>query len=251
MCKVWNQIRPPWYEAILNFVTPLLKITSDAVIKASQNGATVYQAMSLIIACFSTYWECTHPSLLKITALLQEILPADVVPINRSCLFQVLCSALYAHFLSENKKNEIKESISEVKNSTNNNTDNPNEALVLTLAEALCSIDEANKHNDQIDDFLKQVSKCAGPTSVLNKVESNEQIVEILISDIMTSDSGKRSLQTLYHFIRSNSEWLYQKLGVSEEETKQSPKRATPTANLLTNTMFYVGYRPFDQVSLL
>ncbi|CAH0559714.1 unnamed protein product [Brassicogethes aeneus] len=63
---VWNQIRPSWYEAILNLISPLLPTISYIVINAVKTGASMYQAMSIILASFSQFLECTNPALTKI-----------------------------------------------------------------------------------------------------------------------------------------------------------------------------------------
>ncbi|KAJ8940386.1 hypothetical protein NQ314_010734 [Rhamnusium bicolor] len=209
---VWNQIRPPWYEAMLNLVSPLIPTITETVINAIQTGATMYQAMSLILALYSQLWDCANPTLTRISALLQEIIPADTVPLNNSTLLQILVSALYSTLLqkSEEKKKVVKfaepeETTEKVthKNSITSfeSANNTLESIALAVAESLCSIDEDNKHTDQIEEFLEQVNKCKTDVdfcaSGSSRVESNQQIAEVLVSDLLISTSGKRSLKLL------------------------------------------------------
>ncbi|KAG5878260.1 hypothetical protein JTB14_026696 [Gonioctena quinquepunctata] len=259
--QVWNQIRPPWYEAILNFVTPLISITTDTVINAVQTGATMYQAMSLILACFSHFWNSIHPSLPKIAVLLQDQILTDTVPLNNSCLLQILVCAMYSELLKKSEPSKKKVRIADgvqVSSSTGSHPtsfdagSNSPEAIALATAEALCSIDEDNKHTDHIEEFLEQVRTSNNELEIeergSGRVESNQQMVEILVSDILITTTGKRSLKILHHFLKCNSEWLYQQLGISEEKEKATPTKAVPQPLFLLHTMFHIGYQPFDQL---
>ncbi|XP_023018112.2 uncharacterized protein KIAA0825 isoform X1 [Leptinotarsa decemlineata] len=257
---VWNQIRSPWYEAILNFAHPLMEVTTDTVVNALQTGATMYQAMSLILACFSHFWESVHPTLTKVANLIQDHIMTDTVPLSNSCLLQILVCALYSNLLkkSENTKKEVR--IAEEKPQTSHQTSltsfdatsSSPQAIALATAESLCSIDEDNKHTDQIEEFLEQVRSSRsgldsrGSGSV--RVETNQQMVEILASDVLMTTTGTRSLKTLHHFLKCNSEWLYQELGISENKEVAKPNRAVQQPLFLLHTMFHIGYRPFDQL---
>ncbi|XP_018570086.1 uncharacterized protein LOC108910070 [Anoplophora glabripennis] len=260
--NVWNQIRPPWYEAILHLISPLIPTITESIINAVQTGATMYQSMSLTLALLSFYWDCANPILTQISALLQEIIPADIVPMNNSALLQILVSALYSAFLhiSEGPKKEVKFAVTETNPSDNRRSfstsfdaaNSTTEAIALAVAESLCSIDEDNKHTDQIEEFLEQVKNCkpdldfcAGGSS---RVETTQQMLEVLVSDLLITTSGKKSLKTLYHFMKHNSEWLYQKLGVSEDKDDATPNKVISQPTRLLHTMFHIGYRPFDQL---
>lgn len=48
--------------------------------------------------------------------------------------------------------------------------------------------------------------------------------------------------------MKHNSEWLYQKLGVSEDKDDVIPNKVISPPIRLLHTMFHIGYRPFDQV---
>lgn len=43
--QVWNQKRPPWYEAILHFIYPVLDPIVHMLVIAVQTGATMYQVI--------------------------------------------------------------------------------------------------------------------------------------------------------------------------------------------------------------
>lgn len=205
--KVWNQIRPPWYEAILTFVEPLLPVTSETVINAIQTDASMYQAMKLILACFSQFWDCIHWSLPQIANLLQEHIQVDVIPLNHSCLLQILVSALYTFLLKKSEKcpKEVrfaespKEKKTEKAVSSFDATNSNPESIALAVAEALCSIDEDNKHTDQIEDLLEQVKNSrrnlASTSQGSSRIESSQQTAEIIVSDILMTFNGKESLK--------------------------------------------------------
>lgn len=214
--QVWNQIRPAWYEAILNLASPMLPTICDIVINAAKTGASMYQAMSIIVTCFSQFWDCTHPALTKIALLIQDLLPANTVPLHHSSVVQILVSALYTALLqkSEDTKKEVKfkeegEEISEPQTSIQKNsitsfdaTLNSDQSVALAIAESLCSIDEDNKHTDQIDDFLQQVKDNQDnfdfESSGAARVEGTLQMTEVLVSNLLLTSYGKQSLKVFY-----------------------------------------------------
>ncbi|CAG9854540.1 unnamed protein product [Phyllotreta striolata] len=257
---VWNQIREPWYEAILNFTAPIIPIAADTVINASQTGASMYQAMSLVVACFSHFWDYIHPALYKTSNMLQEILPTDTVPLGNSALLQILVCALYSHLLRTSqavkKRFRIDESAggrqSQSSGSTEESCASSPEAIALAVAESLCSIDEDNKHTDQIEEFLEQVKEnykeADGEQCLSKRLEANQHFAEVAVSDILETNSGKKNLKVLYWFIKCNAEYFYQQLGISTEEDVIKPDRAAIKPLSLLHTMFNIGYRPFDEL---
>lgn len=54
--------------------------------------------------------------------------------------------------------------------------------------------------------------------------------------------------QVLYHFISSNSEWMYQFLSSKEPFIDVEPTEAIVLPEKLQYIMFHVGSKPFDQV---
>ncbi|KAF5287146.1 hypothetical protein FQR65_LT12332 [Abscondita terminalis] len=273
--EVWNLNYPPWYKAIITLIRPLLGSIVTTVVSAVQTGASMYQAMTIVLACFLQLWDCVDATVPRVAFLLQEALPADIVPIGKSTLLQMLVSALYKELLikSEETKKCVKfgDDNKDDTSSTNANltrqitlehknsvcsfdgVNNSVEAVALAVAEALCSIDEDDKHTTEIEELLKQaklhLEREAVHSEGCKRVEESVQMSEILVSDLLMSPEGKKSLKILYHFIRCNYEWLLQILSVSEETIPFEPNKAVIINDKLLHTMFHVGYRPFDQVS--
>lgn len=168
----------------------------------------MYQAMALILACFSQFWDCIHLSLPQIANLLQEHIPTDVIPLNHSCLLQFLVSALYTHLLKKSEKGqpkEVKFAQTPKKEKTVASFDATNstpESIALAVAEALCSIDEDNKHTDQIEELLEQVKSSRKEVEVCSqgsdRVESGQEMTEIIVSDLLMTSTGKSSLKVSY-----------------------------------------------------
>ncbi|KAF2900309.1 hypothetical protein ILUMI_05877 [Ignelater luminosus] len=235
----------------------------------------MYQAMTIILACFIQLWDCIDLAVPRVAFLLQDIIPVDIVPLGKSALLQILISAMYNELLvkAESNKKDVKfaegtkEDSSSVINiplkkqltlEHNNSVcsfdgaNSSTEAVALAVAEALCSIDEDNKHTEEIDDLLEQAKQSLEINSIQSegckRVEQSLQMSEVLVSDLLMTSEGNRSLKTAYHFIRCNYEWLLQSLGVSEESKPFEPNRAMPTSDQLLHMMFHVGYRPFDQL---
>lgn len=80
--QVWNQKRPPWYEAVLHVIYPVLDPIVHMLIVAVQTGATMYQAMSLAISCFSEMWDCIPDCLYNVSVSLTDILSTEMRPLG-------------------------------------------------------------------------------------------------------------------------------------------------------------------------
>lgn len=218
---MWNQKRPPWYEALTDLIKPLLPPIVNTVISASQTGATMYQTMSIVLGCFSQLWDCVNPTIPRLTALLQEILPVDVIPLRNSALLQILVSSLYTELLHKAQAQE-KKSVSffkdvsvkdephisnshhkgkealEHKNSVTSfdGTCSSVDSIALAIAEALCSIDEDNKHTEQIDDFLNDVNAGMETSEACNAENALSPLeISAMASDLLGTPYGKRSLR--------------------------------------------------------
>ncbi|CAH1127111.1 unnamed protein product [Ceutorhynchus assimilis] len=255
--NLWNQIRFPWYEAIVNVASPILPLIGETVINALQTGATMYQTMSLIIACLSQFWDMLDSALLRIATLFQDGIPSDVRPVSDSVLMHILVSALYSHLISMSEnvstKKEVTFSTKKIEESPASDSAHTIGWAALAAAESLCSIDEDHKHTDQITEFLNEVQESKNDFSFYtdsgsNRLENNQQMIEILVSDLLASTQGKKGLKTLFHFIKNNSEWLYLKLGVSEKQESFVPNKVQCPPEPLLHKMFHIGYRPFDQL---
>ncbi|XP_037905306.1 uncharacterized protein LOC119647992 isoform X2 [Hermetia illucens] len=277
--QVWNQKRPPWLEAILHFVYPTLDCVVQMLINAAETGASMYQAMSLAITCLSEIWDCIPDGVQKIALLLEEIVPVSVKLLGDSVLMQILLSALYTRLLTA-AENEADKNLSEEDPASR-------ATLYYALAEAICSIDEDNKHTDQIVLLLKQIRESnwkysfasswlhdnsdmdamdtikiddledgLQETSVFHladdfDVESAEHIPQLLASDVLISNVGKQCLKILYTYLKKNQNWLLHQLGTTSEfhEVEFLPGQNIPNNDgSLLRTMFYIGHNSFDQL---
>lgn len=192
-------------------VRPILQPIAKTVVGAVKTGASMYQAMSIVLGCYSHLWDCIHHSIPLIASLIQDLLPGSVIPIGKSVLLHILNAALYSELLtkSDNIKKELrfvevtppKEKLSDHKNSISSfdGTVNTPEAITLAIAEALCSIDEDNKHTEEINeilnqsnDFLKDVDDADEGCA---RVEQNIHICEVLASELLDTNEGKKSLK--------------------------------------------------------
>lgn len=50
--QVWNQKRPPWFEALHHMIYPLLSPIANILISSMQTGATIYQVSHLFVFFF-------------------------------------------------------------------------------------------------------------------------------------------------------------------------------------------------------
>lgn len=257
--QVWNQKRPPWYEAIIHLIYPILDPIVHMLVSAVQTGASTYQAMSLSISCFSEMWDCIPDCLYTVTTLLTEIIPADTKPLGDSVLIQILFSALYTKLLEAStneteKEKNVPTSASGETSSSSGTSIKSKSSICHILAEAICFIDEDNKHTDQIQLFINQTRESQRPATILDTdgedggglsfvstskiddlegnvhrqpspstrteeefdVENAEYISEMLVSDILSTSVGKQSMKMIYKYIKNNIDWLLQKMGVSE-----------------------------------
>lgn len=109
--NVWNQKRPPWLEAIIHLVYPILDPIAIMLINAMQTGASNYQSMALAITCISDILDAIPDCLYTVITEINEILPADIKPLYDSVLIQILFCSLYTklleHAAAEEEDNEI------------------------------------------------------------------------------------------------------------------------------------------------
>lgn len=83
----------------MHFVYPVLDCVVDMLVNAVENGASMYQAMSLALTCVSEIWDCLPEGLYKIASLLQDIIPVSTRPLGDSVLLQVVFAALYTELI--------------------------------------------------------------------------------------------------------------------------------------------------------
>lgn len=272
--QVWSQKRPPWFEALVNMINPILDPIVHMLLSAVQTGsATRYQSMSLAISCFSEMWDCLPECIYRVTHALMEIMPTDIRPLGDNVLIQVLFAALYSKLLkviqiAEEDKVANAEKI----------------AHCQRLAEAICFVDEDNKHTDQLANLLKQANETILMNNLLESqfndslgismastiqvgevptspspsmtsgvdldVENANYISKILASDIFATKIGKQTLKVIYGYVKNNRDWILVNLGQLEGVNKESRQLMgqnleEPPTNLL-HQMFHIGSQPFD-----
>lgn len=123
----------------------------------------MYQAMSLVIGCFAELYAILPPVILKIALALDDNVPAHCHPIGGNVLLHILCVSLYSALLEFSKKCNVETGNAprpkEMDQELNFFDCNDTAGIVIALAEAICSIDEDDKHTAQIDDFLQLVKE--------------------------------------------------------------------------------------------
>lgn len=176
--------------------------------------------MALSISCLTEMLDCIPITLFVITSALSDIITTEVRPLGESVLIQTLFSALYTK-LVETAENDVA-------NRTNEGTALSKSSICTTLAEAVCSIDEDNKHTESIrmliiksqtylstsDDNendqneMEQLNMSgnvddnpnATPTQIGNShfeydVDSNDYISDVICGDLLTTSTGKQSVK--------------------------------------------------------
>ncbi|XP_067647757.1 uncharacterized protein [Eurosta solidaginis] len=276
--QVWNQRRPPWLEAIMHFVYPVLNCIVDMLVNAVEAGASMYQAMSLALTCVSEMWDCISESLYKVIILIQDIIPVSTKPLADSVLIQIVFAALYTDLIRKAKNYEKENKIEKA-------------STCYSISEAICCIDEDDKHTDQIDLFLKQTRDSIAtetntpfefsggarswvstlstvkiddlntahserliqspPTNYASELDVGiaDYIADILVSDVLSSNIGKQALKTSYRYLKNNADWLMEKLGtgVTVSGPNMGQNIYEPNNSILS-TMFLVGSHTFDQL---
>lgn len=198
----------------------------------------MYQTMAIVLGCFSQLWDCVNPVFPKIASLFQEILPVDVTPLRDSALLQLLVSALYTELQQEafvqdgertvrfSKSMSVKEENNvpngceakheqtlEHKNSVASFDGSASsvESIALAIAEALCSIDEDNKHTEQIDEFLEQARMELNDIETDFTLDASSPVdLEIMASELLSTQYGKQSLKvSLFCIIEMRSVFVF------------------------------------------
>ncbi|XP_077267572.1 uncharacterized protein LOC143900281 isoform X2 [Temnothorax americanus] len=156
--QVWNQSRPPWLNALIKPLKTMMQPVAEVLLDAAKTGASIYQAMSLAIGCFAELYVTVSTPVLRAAFALNDNIPAHCRPIGGNVLLQVLCAALYSTLLdvSTKGKNERHGTPGSEDTCCELSPFNPYDrsTAATALAEAICSIDEDNKHTSQIDSFL-------------------------------------------------------------------------------------------------
>lgn len=81
------------------------------------------------------------------------------------------------------------------------------ESISLAIAEGLCSIDEDNKHTEEIDTLLKTAQKqleLEEESKGCEAVEFSQQMAEVVVSELLLTTEGKKALKvckSLFRFL--------------------------------------------------
>lgn len=175
--QVWSQKRPPWFEALVNMINILDPIVHMLLSAVEHGSCTMYQGMSLAVSCFSEMWDCLPDCIYRVTHALMEIMPTEIRPLGDNVLIQLLFAALYSKLLKVIKMAE---------------EDTVTEANLVKiahcqqLAEAICGVDEDNKHTDQLANLLKQANEAILMNNVLEQ-QFNETLGISMASTVQVS----------------------------------------------------------------
>lgn len=191
---------------------------------------------------------------------LSEVITTEIRPLGESVLLQTLCSALYTKLLAIVDN----ENVNVASISSDQNIDSipslGKSSICSTLGEAICALDEDNKHTEGIHALVARASKLMptpSATQTLNDteydVDSADFVADVILSDVLTTAVGKQSLKLLYNYLKYNGEWLLHQMNVSDieiSEFKSCPGQNIKEENShLLRSMFHIGHRPFDQVN--
>ncbi|XP_058792263.1 uncharacterized protein LOC131664857 [Phymastichus coffea] len=259
--QVWNQAKPPWLNALLAILRPVMTPIVNTLLEAMKTGASIYQTMSLVLCSIDELHNCMPLGVLQIALAMDENVPAHCRPIGGSVILQVICSTLYSALLDEatsldsaalqqrNLRAGVRIQEPEISTIDTQNKS----ASAIALSEALCSIDEDNKHTAQIDDLLAAIRDSINRRCATNNIEGVEDvtsIIEMYTDRLAFTDIGRHSLKIVYEYILRSSNALLRILSHGSKDVADShvlvfyPTPVKP----LTYTMFHIGETPFDRL---
>ncbi|CAB3239457.1 unnamed protein product [Arctia plantaginis] len=291
--QVWCGRRPPWLAGVLAVVGSVLQFIPPILVNAVQSGASMYQTMSLCLSCISRSLDCIPRSFLNACSIMENALPSHISPVGGSVLLQMLITITYeeifkwAELEGEKEKSASSQpngdahtmrgkanrprskhvrimNFDQTTTSTSLSFDSSSSSascIALAIAEALCSIDEDDKHTQEIEQLIAQ-SKRKVVLSNQFGLEDFPEFAELfeegdvpgsnaerasdaaaLTSQILMTPPGRDSLRVIYEHLQLHSEWIFKKLGIQESCDVDIPLNKTP----LLYTMFHIGKQPFDQ----
>ncbi|XP_066603503.1 uncharacterized protein [Prorops nasuta] len=219
-----------------------------------QTSASIYQTMSLAIGCFAELYIIVPLSILHTCLAMDNSLPAHCHPIGGSVLLQILCAALYTVLIEESVKptEAVEPPVNEgLIHSTFNIRDRSSAATA--LAEAICSIDEDNKHTAQIEAFLLKVRTSIAENNhrpETKVLESKMSIVETYTDQLLFTDSGRLSLKVVHEYLVRASDWILTSLKCDKDLAQSNfieLSEISPICKPLTHIMFHIEDATFDQ----
>ncbi|XP_011340540.1 uncharacterized protein LOC105281186 isoform X2 [Ooceraea biroi] len=255
--QVWNQSRPPWLNALIKPLKTMMQPVVEVLLEAAKTGASIYQAMSLAIGCFTELYVTASTPVLRAAFSLNDNIPAHCQPIGGNVLLQILCAALYSTLLEVSTKSRSDPQDTPRSADTNCELSPFNlydrSTAATALAEAICSIDEDNKHTAQIDSFLLLVKESLGRedrNSRLNELQNMTCIIETYTDELLFTNIGRRSLKIIYDYLVRASDWVLHNLHCGEKN-KQADlinlPEVSPIKKPLTHIMFHIQDMCFDQ----
>ncbi|XP_075971843.1 uncharacterized protein LOC142973740 isoform X2 [Anticarsia gemmatalis] len=289
--QVWCDRRPPWLAGILAIVGSILQFIPPILVNAVQSGASMYQTMSLCLSCISRSLDCVPRSFTNACSIIENTLPSHINPVGGSVLLQMLVTVAYEEILKwaecEAEKEKAASSangdpamhtrssrprskhvrimnMDQTTTSTSisfDGTSSSPSCIALAIAEALCSIDEDDKHTTEIEQVIALSKRKVVLTNQFG-LEDFPEFAELfeegdvpgsnaertsdaaaLTSQILMTSPGRDSLRVIYEHLQTHSEWIYKSLGVQDSCDFDIPLNKTP----LLYTMFHIGKQPFDQ----
>ncbi|XP_053979954.1 uncharacterized protein LOC128877038 isoform X2 [Hylaeus volcanicus] len=253
--QVWNQSRPPWLNAILKPLSNTMEPIIEILLEAVKTGASIYQTMSLVIGCFAELYVTLPPSILKTAFVLNDNIPAHCHPIGGNVLLHILCASLYTALLnfSKNRKPEVAKTPASDGSNNESNLFNSNDAatIVIALAEAICSIDEDNKHTSQIDDFFQRVKEYIQTTDTKSRIDEatcTSSIIETTTDELLFTKFGRQAVKVTHEFLIRSSDLVLNKL--RHKDAQERLINVPEVCNLckpLTYIMFHIEDTTFDQ----
>ncbi|XP_043499358.1 uncharacterized protein LOC122522360 isoform X4 [Polistes fuscatus] len=255
--QVWNQSRPPWLNALLVPLKTMMSAIVDTLLDAVKTGASMYQAMSLALACFTELHVTTPIAILRTALALNNNVPARCHPLGNSVLLQIFSAALYSTFLeiAANNPTDVQSSTISIDVNLESGSFNPHDKIAASnaLAEAICSIDEDNKHTAQIDYFSQTIEdsvKAVDQNPRCDKLKNMTRIIETYTDELLLTKTGRQSLKITHEYLLCASDWVLNRLrnGGSYAQPdlidfSEIPLKAKP----LTHIMFHIEDTDFDQ----
>lgn len=252
----------------------------------------MYQTMSLCLSCISRSLDCIPRSFKNACSIIDNTLPSHVNPVGGSILLQMLITIAYEELLKwadtevEKEKSvassangdpytmhtkstrprskHVRIAMDQTTTSTSvsfdGSTSSPS-CIALAIAEALCSIDEDDKHTHEIEQLIALSNRKVVLSNQFG-LEDFPEFAELfdegdvpgsnaerasdaaaLTSQILMTSPGRDSLRVIFEHLQLHSEWIYKELGILESCDIDIPLNKTP----LLYTMFHIGKQPFDQ----
>lgn len=192
--------------------------------------------MALAVSCLTEILDCLPNNVFIITTTLGEIISTEIRPLGDSVLVQTLFSALYTKLMEISDKNGAMAAqtapttatqstttpASTLAPKTTTTTAFSKSSICTMLAEAVCSIDEDNKHTEGINNLIAKaqnyvdavelqnetaycedpVGKCNASTALANShsileftVDSSDNVPDLLCGDLLKTFVGKQCVK--------------------------------------------------------